>query len=184
MLLEGHTDVVTEGDSERWRYPPFAAELVGGRIYGRGACDMKAGVAAAIVAAEAVKKTIPELAGRIRLGIVADEERLMLGIKHFIRQGWADGVAGAIVCEPEELELCLFQKGALRVEVLATGKMAHGAMPYAGVNPIPPLMDFLAGVRGLEGREQTRLGSTNIWVCPPLPRRFYALRPGAQRSST
>ena len=63
LLLEGHTDVVTEGDAARWTYPPFTAELVHGRIYGRGACDMKAGVAAAIVAAEAVKRTCPDLPG-------------------------------------------------------------------------------------------------------------------------
>jgi succinyl-diaminopimelate desuccinylase len=174
LMLSGHTDVVTEGDAGSWTYPPFAAELVGGRIYGRGACDMKAGVAAAIVAAEAVKRAVPELPGRIRLGLVADEEGMMLGIKGFIRQGWADGVDGAIVCEPEENELCLCQKGAMRVEVLSTGKMAHGAMPYAGVNPIPPLMDFLAGVRGLERAEQERLGRHEHlglpWFTPTIVR--------------
>jgi len=174
LMLSGHTDVVTEGDAESWTHPPFAAELIDGRIYGRGACDMKAGVAAAIVAAEAVKRTLPELAGRIRLGLVADEEGMMLGIKGFIRQGWAQGVAGAIICEPEENELCLVQKGALRVEVLVTGRMAHGAMPYAGVNPIPPLMDFLAGVRGLEHAEQARLGEHEHlglpWLTPTILR--------------
>ena len=174
LMLEGHTDVVTEGDPDRWTYPPFAAEIVGGRLYGRGACDMKAGVAAAVVAAEAVKKAVPDLKGRIRLGIVADEEGMMLGIKHFIRQGWADGVAGAIICEPEELELCLFQKGAMRVSVLSTGKMAHGAMPYAGVNPVPPLLDFLGAVRGLERSEQDRLGEHEYlglpWFTPTILR--------------
>ena len=174
LMLEGHTDVVTEGDAERWTYPPFAAELINGRIYGRGACDMKAGVAAAIVAAEAVKRTCPELPGRIRLGIVADEEGMMLGIKDFIRRGWADAVNGAIICEPEELELCLCQKGALRVEALSTGKMAHGAMPYAGINPVPPLLDFLARVRELEASEQIRLGTHQYlglpWLTPTIIR--------------
>jgi len=177
LLLEGHTDVVTEGNPAAWTHPPFAAELRDGRIYGRGACDMKAGVAAAIVAAEAVKRTLPDLNGRIRLGIVADEEGMMLGVKHFIRQGWADGVDGAIVCEPEDLELCLFQKGAMRITVLATGTMSHGAMPYAGINPIPPLMDFLAGVRGLEASEQTRLGEHEHlglpWFTPTIIRAPY-----------
>ena len=174
LMLEGHTDVVTEGDADSWTYPPFAAELVEGRVYGRGACDMKAGVAAAIVAAEAVKRTLPDLAGRVRLGIVADEEGMMLGIKHFIRQGWAEGVSGAIICEPEDLELCLFQKGALRAEVLATGKMAHGAMPYAGINPVPPLIDFLAAVREFEHTEQARLGEHEHlglpWFTPTILR--------------
>ena len=82
----------------------------------------------------------------------------MLGIKHFIEQGWADEVDGAIVCEPEENELCLFQKGALRVSVTFEGEMAHGAMPYAGKNPVTGLAAFLERVRGLEQAEQKRLG--------------------------
>lgn len=174
LMLEGHTDVVTEGDAETWTHPPFAAELTDGRIYGRGTCDMKAGVAAAIVAAEALRTTCPELPGRIRLGIVADEEGMMLGIKQFIRQGWAEEVDGAIICEPEALELCLWQKGAMRVTVLSTGKMSHGAMPYAGINPIQPLLDFLAGVRGLERTEQVRLGEHEHlglpWFTPTILR--------------
>lgn len=177
LMFEGHTDVVTEGNPETWTHPPFAAEQRGGLIYGRGACDMKAGVAAAIIAAEAVKRVCPELPGRVRFGVVADEEGMMQGIKHFIRQGWAEGVDGAIVCEPEELELCLFQKGALRVEILSTGKMSHGAMPYAGVNPIPPLLAFLQGVQGLERAEQTRLGTHEHlglpWFTPTIVRAPY-----------
>jgi len=159
LMLEGHTDVVTEGDAASWRYPPFEARLEDGRIYGRGACDMKAGVAAAIVAAEAVRAAAPDLPGRIRLGIVADEEGMMLGIKGFIARGWAKEVDGAIICEPEENELCLWQKGAMRVGVTARGVMSHGAMPYAGVNPIPPLAEVIRGVRELEAREQARLGA-------------------------
>ena len=159
LMFEGHTDVVTEGDADTWQYPPFAAELVNGRIYGRGSCDMKAGVAAAIEATRAIMHTHPDLAGRIRLGIVCDEEGMMIGIKDFIKQGWADDVDGAIVCEPEQQELCLFQKGAMRVNITFTGVMSHGAMPYAGVNPITPLAAFLGLVNALQTREQDRLGA-------------------------
>lgn len=159
LMFEGHTDVVTEGDADTWQYPPFAADMVDGRIYGRGSCDMKAGVAAAIEATRAIMHTHPELAGRIRLGIVCDEEGMMIGIKDFINQGWADDVDGAIVCEPEQQELCLFQKGAMRVNVTFTGVMSHGAMPYAGVNPITPLAAFLGLVAELQALEQARLGA-------------------------
>ena len=158
LMFEGHTDVVTEGDSRRWTYPPFDAELVNGRLYGRGAADMKAGVAAAICALDAVRRTAPDLAGRIRLGFVVDEEGMMAGIKHFIERGWAREVDGAIVCEPEENELCLFQKGAMRVTVEVAGVMAHGAMPYAGVNPITALAEVIRRVEALEGLEQSRWG--------------------------
>ena len=157
-MFEGHTDVVTEGDPSSWRYPPFEAQLVNGRIYGRGAADMKAGVAASICALDAVMKVAPDLAGRIRLGLVIDEEGMMTGIKDFIAQGWAREVDGAIVCEPEENEICLFQKGAMRVAIEVQGFMAHGAMPYAGVNPISALAEMIRRVEELEGLEQSRLG--------------------------
>lgn len=170
LLFEGHSDVVTEGDAGGWRHPPFSGVLEAGRVYGRGAADMKGGVAAAIGALAAVIKTAPELPGRIRLGVVADEEGMMLGIKDFIRRGWAQGVDGAIICEPEENEICLFQKGAMRVGVTSRGVMAHGAMPYAGVNPIPPLADFIRAVGELEAQEQARLGAHDYlglpWITP------------------
>ena len=60
----------------------------------------------------------------------------MAGIKGFIERGHAEGVDGAVICEPEENQLCVKQKGALRVEVTVRGKMAHGAMPLSGVNPV------------------------------------------------
>jgi succinyl-diaminopimelate desuccinylase len=179
LMLEGHTDVVTEGDRARWSFDPFGAALVpdplgGQRLYGRGSADMKAGVAAAIEAVAALQRAAPDLPGRVRLGIVVDEEGMMQGIKHFIAAGWADEVDGAIVCEPEELELCLHQKGAMRLHVRVRGVMAHGAMPYAGVNPIVGLMRFLAAVDALQAEEQARLGPHPFlglpWLTPTILR--------------
>lgn len=174
LMFEGHSDVVTEGDPDRWRYPPFEARQVDGRIYGRGSADMKAGVAAALAALSAVRATAPRLAGRIRLGIVADEEGLMIGIKHFIAEGWADDVDGAIICEPEENELCLFQKGAMRLHVRVTGVMSHGAMPYAGVNPLPVLAEIIGRIGRLEADEQQRCGEHPYlglpWITPTILR--------------
>jgi len=172
LLLEGHTDVVTEGDPESWTYPPFEATLVENRIFGRGAADMKAGIAAAICALAAVMEVAPELAGRIRLGIVVDEEGQMIGIKHFIEHGWASEIDGAIICEPLENKICLSQKGAMRVAVHFTGTMSHGAMPYTGNNPIPWVAEFIRGVRALEKKEQERLGSHEFlglpWLTPTI----------------
>jgi succinyl-diaminopimelate desuccinylase len=174
LMFEGHTDVVTEGDPAQWRFPPFAATIAGGRLHGRGSCDMKGGIAAAIGALAAVMTVAPELPGRIRLGIVVDEEGMMLGIKHFIRQGWADAVSAAIICEPEENDICLFQKGAMRVAVTFKGRMSHGAMPYAGVNPIRALGDFLSRLAAFEALEQSRCGSHPQlglpWMTPTIVR--------------
>lgn len=174
LMFEGHSDVVTEGDATDWSYPPFGADIVEGRLYGRGSADMKGGVAAAIAGLEAVRQVAPHLPGRVRLAVVADEEGMMLGIKHFIDNGWADEVDGAIVCEPEENELCLFQKGAMRVTIDVHGVMSHGAMPYAGVNPIAPLAAFIAEAEALEYREQRRLGHHPHlglpWITPTIVR--------------
>ena len=179
LMFEGHTDVVTEGDAESWSRDPYGAELVadpngGTRLYGRGSADMKGGIAAAIAALAAVQRAAPDLPGRVRMGIVVDEEGMMSGIKHFVAQGWADAVDGAIVCEPEELELCLHQKGAMRVHVHVHGVMAHGAMPYAGVNPIVALTRFLAAVEAFQKEEQERLGDHPYlglpWLTPTIVR--------------
>lgn len=174
LMFEGHTDVVTEGEARAWTHPPFGAEIHDGRLYGRGSADMKAGVAAAICALDAIRDVAPDLSGRVRLGIVADEEGMMLGIKDFIARGWADEVTGAIVCEPEENELCLHQKGAMRVNVMFRGVMSHGAMPYAGVNPVRALGEFIVAVRDLEAAEQSRCGRHEFlglpWITPTIAR--------------
>jgi len=155
LLLEGHTDVVTEGDPADWSHDPFGGDVVNGRLYGRGAADMKAGVAAMLYAAAALAGAGP-FPGRLRIAALADEEGLMLGAKDFVRRGHAAGAAAAIVCEPEGGEVCVAQKGAIRAVVEARGRMAHGAMPHQGVNPIPPLAELVGRCRELEAALQAQ----------------------------
>lgn len=150
LLFEGHTDVVTEGIPEKWTYPPFAAEIHDGKIYGRGACDTKGNVAAMIIAARAVKESGVQFAGKIILCIPCDEEGMMIGIKHFIENGHADGVDSAIICEPEENNLCIKQKGALRIIIRVYGRQAHGAMPLTGSNPIPRAAKVIEELKNLD----------------------------------
>ncbi len=158
LILEGHTDVVTEGDPGTWSVPPFGGVVADGRLYGRGAADMKGGVAAAVGAVRALRDARAALPGRVRLAIVADEEGMMLGIKAFIRRGWAQGASGAIICEPEDNSICLVQKGAMRVMARFRGRMAHAAMPKSGVNPIPAAAAFVERVRALEAQYVARQG--------------------------
>ena len=167
LLFEGHTDVVTEGDPERWTKDPFGAEIDGGRLYGRGSADMKGGVAAMICATAAVQAR-GRFPGRIRVAARADEEGMMLGAKHFVARGHAEGVDGVIVCEPEEREVCVAQKGAIRVRVDATGRMAHGAMPHQGLNPISALTAFAERVRALEAELQEEAGDHPLLGLPYL----------------
>jgi succinyl-diaminopimelate desuccinylase len=158
LMLEGHTDVVSEGDRRSWKYDPFSAEIADNRIYGRGACDMKGGVAVALLTAKAFRTSDVPFAGKIRLGLVCDEEGMMIGIKDFIRKGHADDVTAAFVPEPEENQLCISMKGAMRATVRVHGKMAHGCMPLTGINPNTRLARTILAFEKLETAEKKRCG--------------------------
>ncbi len=152
LCLEGHTDVVTEGDPAAWRHPPWSGLIEDGQLYGRGSADMKGGLAAAMVAAAAVRRAGVPLTGRLMVAALVDEEDAMSGAKHFAGTPLGRAVSAAIICEPEQNELCLEQKGVLWARVTVHGRMAHGAMPYAGVNPIAAAGQFLARLPQLERR--------------------------------
>lgn len=168
LLFEAHTDVVTEGAAEDWKHPPFAADLVDGRIYGRGACDTKGNLAAAVLAVRAIKDSGAPFPGRLVLCHPVDEEGMMGGIKAFIEGGHAEGVSAAVICEPEENRICVEQKGAMRVEVTVRGRMAHGAMPLSGVNPVTRAARFVVAVEELEREEMERHGEDPFLGYPSL----------------
>ena len=156
LLLEGHTDVVTEGDPREWTWPPFGAELTNGRIYGRGTADMKGGLAAAMVAAAAFRRAGVEPPGKLVVGALVDEEDRMLGARHLVTTAVGRDLDAAIICEPEDNELCLVQRGVVWARVRVRGKMAHGAMPEAGLNPVTALGAMLREVPALERRIRRR----------------------------
>jgi succinyl-diaminopimelate desuccinylase len=158
LAFEGHTDVVTEGDPGEWTVDPYGAELRDDRIYGRGTADMKAGLAAMIYAVAALQAAGP-FPGSVLVCALADEEGMMLGAKHACASGALRGVDGVIVCEPEDGEICAVAKGALRLRVTLTGKMAHGAMPAHGHNPLPAMGRLLAAVADLQDQLQQRYGT-------------------------
>jgi succinyl-diaminopimelate desuccinylase len=154
LAFEGHTDVVTEGDRARWSVDPYGGEIRDGRLYGRGAADMKSGVAAMLHGVRALQLAGP-FPGRILVCALVDEEGLMLGAKHFARTDLARSIDGAIICEPEEGEICTTAKGAVRIRVDLLGAMAHGAMPQHGRNPLPALGRLLGALTDLQSRLQT-----------------------------
>jgi succinyl-diaminopimelate desuccinylase len=166
LLLEGHTDVVTEGDAGAWSHPPFAAEMTDGRIWGRGAADMKSGLAAAMIAAAAIKRSGVRLGGRLVVGALVDEEGDMLGARHFAGTAMGRALTAAIICEPEQNEICLEQRGVVWARVTVRGRMAHGAMPEAGANPIAGLGAILREVPALE-RRLRRLCARSPHLRPP-----------------
>jgi len=152
LLLEGHTDVVTEGNPAEWTHPPFGGDVVDGRLYGRGSADMKSGLAAAMIAAAALKRSGVRLGGRLVVGALVDEEGDMIGAKHLCTTPMGRALSAAIICEPEQNELCLEQRGVVWARVTVRGRMAHGAMPEAGINPITALGALLREAPALERR--------------------------------
>jgi succinyl-diaminopimelate desuccinylase len=158
LMFEGHTDVVTPGDITAWHYDPFGAEIKDGRMYGRGANDTKGNLAAMLVAMDAIKGSGVPLSGSIVGGVLCDEEDLMIGVHDFINRGHADGVTGAIICEPQDGMICTSQKGAIRVRYTLKGRMSHGAMPLSGLNIAPALAELIIGLHRLEYDAVRELG--------------------------
>lgn len=160
LMFEGHTDVVTPGDPQLWTFDPFAGDIVDGQLRGRGAADMKGGVAAMVHAARAVQ--LAGFDGRILVAALVDEEEMMLGAKYFAAEQAAalapEGIDGVIVCEPEAGEICTSAKGAIRIRIDLHGVMSHGAMPEQGRNPLPAIGELLAGVAELQSVTQQRVG--------------------------
>ncbi len=132
--FNGHTDVVEVGAG--WTYDPFSATLDGDRIYGRGACDMKGGLAAAIIAAEAFIQEHPDFAGAIEISGTADEESGGYGgVAHLAQEGWFDPARVQHVIIPEPLgkdRICLGHRGGWWAEIETKGEIAHGSMPFLG----------------------------------------------------
>jgi succinyl-diaminopimelate desuccinylase len=134
ICFAGHIDIVPLGAAP-WSHDPFAGDIVGGRLCGRGSTDMKCGVAAFVVAAIGLAKHVDETAG-VTLVIVAGEETGCDGSRHLARSA-ALGRAGAlVVAEPTSNRVLLGHKGALWLQAVTTGKTAHGSMPERGVNAI------------------------------------------------
>jgi len=168
LMFEGHTDVVSEGNRDLWRHDPFGAEIEDGKIYGRGSCDMKAGLAVNLLTVKAMLKSGVEYKGRMRLGLMCDEEDQMLGVQDYIKKGHADDVDACLVSEPEENQLCLSMKGALRAIVKVTGKMAHGAMPLAGINPSIRMARIILAFEVFEKAEMERCGKDEFLGWPSV----------------
>ncbi|GAB4384462.1 acetylornithine deacetylase/succinyl-diaminopimelate desuccinylase family protein [Albidovulum sp.] len=132
--FNSHHDVVQVGRG--WTRDPFAAEVEGDRIYGRGACDMKGGLAASVIAAEAFIAACPNYRGAIEISATADEESGGYGgVAHLARQGRfsPERVQHVIIPEPLHKDrICLGHRGVWWAEIETRGRIAHGSMPFLG----------------------------------------------------
>jgi len=144
LLFSGHVDVVPPGNVP-WTVDAFGGEIRNGRLYGRGSCDMKSGVAALVVAAGAIARSGIVLKGDLVVAITADEERNCLGADELVKEPLFDDIGAALVAEPTAMSLYVAEKGAFWVEVTVYGKTAHGSMPQLGANAISAMAAFLSG---------------------------------------
>ncbi|MGY3438185.1 MULTISPECIES: acetylornithine deacetylase/succinyl-diaminopimelate desuccinylase family protein [unclassified Marinovum] len=132
--FNSHTDVVEVGKG--WTFDPFGGTVADGRIYGRGACDMKGGLAASIIAAEVFVDLCPDFAGAVEISGTADEESGGYGgVAYLAQQGVFAPARVQHVIIPEPLHkdrICLGHRGAWWAEIETMGEIAHGAMPFLG----------------------------------------------------
>lgn len=132
--FNSHTDVVEVGHG--WTRDPFGGALEDGRIYGRGACDMKGGLASSIIAAEAFIEAHPDYRGAIEISGTADEESGGYGgVAYLAEQGYFDPKRVQHVIIPEPLghdRICLGHRGGWWAEIETKGEIAHGCMPFLG----------------------------------------------------
>ena len=143
LAWNGHLDVVPAGDPSAWRHPPFGAEVVDEALVGRGAADMKGAIASALAAVSAIRRSGVELAGRLDLHLVADEELAGLhGTKVLNERGYLDQDA-AIVGEATDLNIALAQRGGAWITATTRGRAAHGSTPQLGVSAITSMARFL-----------------------------------------
>lgn len=134
--FNGHHDVVTVGHG--WTRDPFGGAVEGDRVYGRGACDMKGGIAASVIAAQAFAAACPDYAGAIEISATADEETGGYGgVAHLARIGRFAHVDHVIIPEPLNKDrICLGHRGVWWAEIETKGRIAHGSMPFLGDSAI------------------------------------------------
>jgi len=149
LMFDGHVDVVPVGDPAAWSTPdPFSGRVVAGELHGRGSCDMKAGLVAAIAAASAVRRSGAPLRGDLLLACVAGEEDGGLGTFATLHRGWT--ADACVVPEPTGLDLVTANAGALTFRLRVPGLATHASRRTEGVSAVEKLVPLLTALQRLE----------------------------------
>ncbi|MDX6728769.1 MAG: succinyl-diaminopimelate desuccinylase [Baekduia sp.] len=167
LILNGHIDVVPVGDTAgQWQHDPVGGEIDGGRLYGRGAMDMKGQVAGLLVAARSVAQCGAALGGRIVFTAVADEEQGgKRGAGALIEAGKIDGDA-VLVVEASSGGVTLAHRGMSFFELTTHGRSAHASVPENGVNAVLIMAEALLSLRSVQMRHTPHplLGSPSVAI--------------------
>jgi acetylornithine deacetylase len=157
LVFEVHQDTVPV---DHMTIDPFAALLESGRLYGRGACDVKGGMAAMLAAFARLVREKPAGSARVVLACCVDEEFTFLGVQRLVQEdlrGGVDGPVAAVVAEPTGLDIVQAHKGAVRWHLRTAGRSCHSSRPELGVNAIYHMARVLPFVeRFAEELRQTR----------------------------
>lgn len=155
--FSGHLDVVSAGNLSEWTYPPFEGIEADGRIYGRGATDMKSGLAAMVVAMIELTEEKAITNGKIKLLATVGEEIGLFGAKQLTDEGYADDLDALVIGEPTQDNIVFAHKGVFTYHVVSKGRSAHSSMPELGINAIDKLMVFYNALQ----QEFTKITETN-----------------------
>lgn len=146
LAFSGHMDVVSEGNSENWKYDPFEMTEEDGKLYGRGTADMKSGLVAMVIAMIEINNANLLQKGMIRLMATAGEEMEQKGSAQLYSNGYMDDVDALIIAEPSESMIAYAHKGSMNFRVTSKGKSSHSSAPFMGQNAIKPLIEFIREV--------------------------------------
>ncbi len=169
LAFNGHVNVVPAGDERLWKHPPWESIMENGRIYGRGSCDMKAGLAASIFAVKALIDSDIEITSELLIESVIGEESGGIGTLSTILRGYTPDAV--VICEPTNLNLLISQCGCLMFRIRIHGKAAHGAFGYLGVSAVEESLPILNGLLNLEekrGKERSNPLYSSVPNAVPL----------------
>lgn len=151
LLFEGHMDTsdITKEEQASWKTDPFDATIKEGKIFGKGAVDMKGGLASFIIATKAIVESEVELRKGLMLAFYVDEEYGMMsaGSEYVCKQGHLNNVIAALGGEPSDLQLRHVFRGRTIYEITLAGKVTHSSAPDKGVNAIHAMSDLIGNLR-------------------------------------
>lgn len=144
--ISGHMDVVKAGNHDLWQHDPYGADIAGGKLYGRGATDMKGGLMALVIAMIHANER-RNYNGTIRLLATVGEETGEFGARQLSDLGYADDLDGILVAEPFNNRILYMHGGSYNYKLKSYGVSAHSSTPHKGENAIQHLRDFMVGLQ-------------------------------------
>lgn len=182
IILNGHIDVVPEGDRTKWKHDPFSGKVEDGKMFGRGTTDMKGGNVALLIAVEAIIKSGIKLRGDVIFQSVIEEESGGVGtLATLLRNYKADA---AIIPEPTNMKLFIKQQGSMWFRVTVEGLAAHGGTRYEGVSAIEKTWEIHQGILALEKKRNASVNDPLYsHIAIPLPINVGKIQGGSWPSS-